>query len=476
MKTHIPICRLGAPYRSLIQTEVIDAQTGKVRAVLSLANAGLIRRDVRSIAKGRYALRRMSSQQILDICAQAGELFLHDTLPLDDNGATQTPQQYVDALSATSGLPHVLCRQNMQKIYTALTQMTTILRGLTRGLDLSAVDNGFGRHNGVTVSYLAATDALGVVLPSNSPGVNSIWLPAVGLKIPVVLKPGSTEPWTPLRIIRALVAAGYPDTALGFYPTDHEGAAAILDTCNRSILFGDDATIRAHAGNPNVQLHGSGRSKVVLGPDVVDQWPDLLDVLVASILDNGGRSCINASCIIAPRHADEIAEALARRLATINPRLPDDDDAMLAAFVNPAICTAINNTIERGLQVPGAVEVTEQFRTGTRHQTVNGLSYLQPTVVRCENLQHPLGNTEFLFPFAGVIEMSMEDALRSIGPTLATTVITNDAELKQRFIGCRHIDRLNLGAIPTTRVDWDQPHEGNLFELLYRRRAIQHEF
>jgi len=26
--------------------------------------------------------------------------------------------------------------------------------------------------------------------------------------------------------------------------------------------------------------------------------------------------------------------------------------------------------------------------------------------------------------------------------------------------------------VPTGRVEWDQPHEGNLFEHLYRRRAL----
>ena len=35
------------------------------------------------------------------------------------------------------------------------------------------------------------------------------------------------------------------------------------------------------------------------------------------------------------------------------------------------------------------------------------------------------------------------------------------------------IDRLNLGSVPTNWVQWEQPHEGNLFEFLYRRRAIQ---
>ena len=35
----------------------------------------------------------------------------------------------------------------------------------------------------------------------------------------------------------------------------------------------------------------------------------------------------------------------------------------------------------------------------------------------------------------------------------------------------RIVGRLNLGALPTTQIGWDQPHEGNLFDHLYARRA-----
>ena len=41
------------------------------------------------------------------------------------------------------------------------------------------------------------------------------------------------------------------------------------------------------------------------------------------------------------------------------------------------------------------------------------------------------------------------------------------------YTSVEKVDRLNLGAIPTTRIGWDQPHEGNLFDHLYGRRAIQ---
>ena len=37
------------------------------------------------------------------------------------------------------------------------------------------------------------------------------------------------------------------------------------------------------------------------------------------------------------------------------------------------------------------------------------------------------------------------------------------------------IDRLNFGPIPTPKLDWLQPHEGNRIEFLYRNRALQVE-
>src|ERR1035441_6509221 len=103
-----------------------------------------------------------------------------------------------------------MVRRNMAKIHGALTQMKTILNGLTRGLDLRVLDQGFGEQFGARLSFHPAGQALGLVMPSNSPAVNSLWLPAIPLKIPVVIKPGREEPWTPYRLIQAFIAAGCP--------------------------------------------------------------------------------------------------------------------------------------------------------------------------------------------------------------------------------------------------------------------------
>ena len=469
---HIPVLRAGTEYESLDTQEVNAYRDGTPLAVVSRANAGMIRRDMRHGARHAEALRALSIEELLRIAAEAEDRFLNDTLPLNSSGATQSPDEYVQTLSATSGLPHTLVRKNMAKVATVLRDMAGILRGLTRGLELGILDTGFGEHAGNPVCFAPTTDSLGVILPSNSPGVNSIWMPSLVLKTPVVLKPGREEPWTPLRIMRAFIAAGCPAEAFSFYPTDHEGSASILELCGRSLLFGDAKTTAAWAGDPRVQLHGPGWSKVLLGADQAGRWEEHLDVLVASVTDNGGRSCINASSIWTPAHGDEIAAALAERLVGIAPVPVDDPKAGLCAFPNVKFAEFIDAAIDDGVSKGGAVDVTAKHRSGPRRIEHDGATYLLPTIVRCDSHEHPLANTEFLFPFASVVEVSEECVLEVIGASLVVTGITRDPDFTRRLLRCRHIDRLNLGPLPTSRVEWDQPHEGNLFEFLWERRAI----
>jgi hypothetical protein len=102
-----------------------------------------------------------------------------------------------------------------------------------------------------------------------------------------------------------------------------------------------------------------------------------------------------------------------------------------------------------------------------------GCSYLLPTIIRCEN-EHPLANREFLFPFAAVVDVPQDQLVSQLTPSLVVTAITKDPDLIQTLVNSSHIDRLNVGPLATNQVSWDQPHEGNLFEHLYGRRAFQH--
>jgi hypothetical protein len=69
--------------------------------------------------------------------------------------------------------------------------------------------------------------------------------------------------------------------------------------------------------------------------------------------------------------------------------------------------------------------------------------------------------------------MPQADMLGKIGPSLVVSAITDDPRWRRELLASPLIHRLNLGAMPTSHVHWDQPHEGNLFDVLYRRRAVQ---
>ena len=468
-ETHIPVLRLGEEYRSL---DTVNLEAVSNSSVFThTANPGLIRRDLLDIERSRAALDAVPADTLAGYCEEAAELFMNEELPVGD--CKQGPQEYIESLSALTKLPHTLVRMNMGKIHAAMSQIRTVIGGLTRNLPLELFDRGLSSLDDLEVNYYPVTDALGVSLPSNAPAVNSLWLPAPVLKIPVLLKPGREDPFTPLRIVQALIAAGFPREAFGFYPTTHEGGDTILMCCGRGIAFGSDATVRKYAGFPSIQVHGTGRSKVLLGDDYSGKWAEHTQTLVESIAANGGRSCINTSAILVPSGREELADAVARKLAAIEPLPRDHEEALLCGFSNTDWAGSINDLIDEHLKVEGAEDVTARYRSGPRLVEMHGQTYLRPTLISCADPGHPLANTEFMFPFASVSEVPQERMLNEIGETLVVSAWTENPGWIRQLMNSPDIERLNIGPFPTNRVQWEQPNEGNLFEFLYRRRAIQ---
>jgi acyl-CoA reductase-like NAD-dependent aldehyde dehydrogenase len=474
---HLPILRWGRPYESVDKAIVPHFLTRDPFVAISQANTGLVRRDLLRQREARETLEKLPVSELVGMARAAAEHFMRDTLPLDAaQGVEQSPQDYVEQVSATTGMPWANVRRNMVKVHGVLSKVDDVLCGLTRGLDLQVLDAGMSDRGGQILSFFPRSDALGVVLPSNSPGVHSLWAPATVLKMPLVLKPGSAEPWTPLRIINAYIKAGVPPGAFGYYPADHAGGNEILRACGRGMVFGDVASTKRWQGDPRVEVHGPGYSKIVIGPDVADRWERYLDLIVESISNNGGRSCVNASGVWVTKHGDAVAQALAERLARVQPRPVDHDEAVLAPFADPNVARRISAVIDQELAATDdsawARDVSKAVRGPERVVSEHGGTYLLPTVVRA-SAAHPLANREYLFPFASVVEVGADELPACLGPSLVVTCLSDDPAFRALFVASPVVDRLNLGAIPTTQIGWDQPHEGNLFDHLYARRAIQ---
>jgi acyl-CoA reductase-like NAD-dependent aldehyde dehydrogenase len=467
---HIPVLRWGEPYKSMDVDKVVHFATGEVLAEVSRANAGLVERDMRHARRAREVLREISIGELMQMIKKAADLYTEAELPLGDG--TQTPDQFVRMQSATTGLPEHMCRFNMKKNHFVLNQMDRILDALTRGLDLNILSRGYGvEARGVPVSYQAQSPVLGLVLPSNSPGVHTLWLPIIPLQIGLVLKPGPQEPWTPYRMTQAFVQAGIPRQAIAIYPGLGDVGAAVLAHCPRSLIFGGTATVEQYKGNPRVQAHGPGFSKILLGDDKVDDWRKYLDLMVDSVLVNSGRGCINCSGIWVSRHARAIGEALAERMGPVEPLPPEDAKAALAAFTVKGQADGVNADIDRDLGEAGVHDLTAKY--GSRLVKHERCDYLRPTVILCDSPERSIAKKEYMFPFVTVVECPQEKMLDAIGPTLVCTAITEDRRFQRALADAAHIDRLNLGAMPTIQLNWLQPHEGSIVDFLFRARAFQ---
>ncbi|HMO84156.1 MAG TPA: aldehyde dehydrogenase family protein [Lacipirellulaceae bacterium] len=467
----LPALRWGEPYESLDAEEIRHFLTGEMVARVHSVGGGIIARDSKKAHRARSALQSLSPSDLVERCQRAGDLFETGLLAVGDG--KQSQEEFIAQTSATTGMPLAMVRANLTKNVHVLKNIDKILEALTRGLDLSILARGFGDEGrGVTVSYQAQTDALGAVLPSNSPGVHTLWLPVIPLQIGLMLKPGSQEPWTPYRVVAAMIEAGVPREAFAIYPgAGADIGGAILQSAGRSMIFGGPQTVQQYAGNPRVQVHGPGYSKILLDGDAADRWQEYIDLMADSVYRNGGRSCINCSSIYTPRNGKAIAAALSERLGPIEALPPEDPLAGLAAFTTPGAASAIWHALERDLTDSRTTHATADY--GPRLIEHPTCAYLRPTVLHCQSPECPGAKREYMFPAVAVVDCPQERMLAEIGPTLVCTALTEDESWRRELIAATHIDRLNLGPIPTPQIDWLQPHEGNLIEFLYRSRALQ---
>ena len=81
---HLPILRAGRPYVSKRRAVVNDVRTAEPVVEVSLANGGLIVRDLARAPDNRKVLEELSAKQLVDIAGEAARRFRDDRLPLDE--------------------------------------------------------------------------------------------------------------------------------------------------------------------------------------------------------------------------------------------------------------------------------------------------------------------------------------------------------------------------------------------------------
>ena len=119
----------------------------------------------------------------------------------------------------------------------------------------------------------------------------------------------------------------------------------------------------------------------------------------------------------------------------------------------------------------GVTDMTASF--GSRLVETERSAYLRPWVLHGNSPERKIAHTEYMFPYVTVIQCPQEEMIQKIGQTLVCSAITNDKKWGSQLLEATNIDRLNIGPIPTIKLDWLQPHEGNIVDFMFRARAFQ---
>jgi hypothetical protein len=418
---------------------------------------------VHDLARKRStALRSLPIRDVLDIFARAADIFATGR----PDGLE--PEAYVRKASLSSGLPLSIVRKQTLGLFPPAFRMMDRFLRVQSPSDLEVFDRNFYDAGGIRVGLTPRGRNVGFVMPGNHPSTHLMWLCALAMKVPVVLRPSNDDLFTPYRLVTAFLEAGLPDEAIAFVPGGHDLVDPIVQSCALSVLFGAQQLADRYASNRSVRIHGPGRSKVVVLADA--DFAATVRLISRLVMDDAGRGCINGSAVIVEGSASRLAAAVAAALEAVPVLSPLVEGAQLGA-VGMAEAGAYSGLIESRLG-SGATEHTPG-RTG-RVATVDGVSMMRPTVIEVESFEHPLFGMELPFPFVVFASArSRPDLIRAAGNSLAVVIAGEDDGLAQDLLLEPTIDKVFGSGALSTEFDPREPHEGFLLDFLYQKKAIR---
>ena len=327
-------------------------------------------------------------------------------------------------------------------------------------------------------AFYPTTDAFGAILPSNSPGVHSLWVPALALKTPARAQARPRRAVDALPRAAIVPASRHPGLARSnFFPTDHAGAGRV------SLAGRPQHVVRRRPNHRSVQERPPGRTaRPGLQQGAHRRRPGrqlarYLDVdrRVAS-RPTAAEPASTSPAVWTPRHGKAIAEALAKQLASSQSPAVGRPGGRARRLRQPRRGRwLISAMVDEGLKTPGAEDVTEQH---PRHAAGSCATAAAPGCCRPSS---PATRRSTRWPtrnscsrIASVVECPQDEMLKRIGPTLAAMALTDDEAFTPATAGQPAHRTAERRPDPDNRLTWDQPHEGNLFTHLYRQRAFQH--
>jgi acyl-CoA reductase-like NAD-dependent aldehyde dehydrogenase len=440
----IPVLRGGTECGSR-DTSVLHGVNGAPLATVHEAPALVTRLTVQAARRAPS----LTTDDRLAVLAKAGSLFAEATL----NG--QSPEEYCRVQALASGVPITVARRTLSRMNEVCAVIGDVVA--------RQAPVGAGR----TARWSRRGDVLGVVAPSNHPATHGAWLQAIAMGYRVAVRPGTRDPFTPLRLARALLDAGLDGGWISFLPGSHAAAGVLVGAVDLALVYGSDQTVARMRGNDRVLVRGPGRSKILVDRPLDEAT---LDHLVTEVAADGGVRCTNTTAVFTSGDPRDLAVALAQRLAQLPAYPVTDDRAVLPARLLGE-AQGLRAALDRAAH--GADELVQRHLDGGVLTVVDGDAVaMRPAVVCVDRSDHPGLATELPFPCVWVAPWRAAEGIAPLDGSLAVTLLTDRAPLVAEALDTPGIRTVLHGRLPDWWKDPHLPHDGYLGQFLGEVRGF----
>ena len=376
-------------------------------------------------------------------------------------------EAYVALASRISGLPIAISRAGARSVADAIASAVDAVRP-ARPVG-AAVDWREERTRNGSAVWTRRGEVFAVHAAGNGPGVHGLWPQALALGYRVAVRPSRREPLTAHRLVNALRQAGFRAEDAVYLPTDHDGADEIIRSADIAMVYGGQDVVDKYAHDPTVVVNGPGRAKILITAD--RDWRDYIDVIVDSIANLGGMACVNTTAVLYEGDPAPLAEAIAERLAAIEPLPSEDERAILPTqSIDKATALASYLAAKAAGTTPllGADQVVAPVG--------DGYAALRPAV---HLLTEPGSGTltdklniELPFPCVWVAPWSRAAGIEPLRHSLVVNAITGDDDLIDDLLGEPTVTNVYCGRHPTYYGAAHVPHDGFLADALMRNKGF----
>jgi acyl-CoA reductase-like NAD-dependent aldehyde dehydrogenase len=443
---------LDGQYRTR-NREVILSTAGVAVAELSMVPSLYVSRAI-------GAQRKVSPLPIAQREAaldKAAEAFANSVIAgLDFDG-------YVELSSRISGLPIAVTRAGARGVADAVATAFDAVRP-ARPVG-AALDWREERTRDGSAVWARRGEVFAVHAAGNGPGVHGLWPQALALGYRVAVRPSRREPLTGHRLVNALRQAGFRNQDAVYLPTDHGGADEIIRAADLAMVYGGQDVVDKYAVDPTVTVNGPGRTKILITAD--RDWREYLDLIVDSIANLGGMACVNATAVLYEGDPAPLAEAIAERLATIEP-LPSEDERAILPTQPAALARALANYLAVKAVGTTALLGADQVVAAVG----DGYAALRPAVHLLAEPDIDKLNIELPFPCVWVSPWSRAAGLEPLRNSLVINVITGDDDLIDDLLDEPTVANVYRGHHPTYYGAPEIPHDGFLADVLMRNKGF----